>query len=136
MSVKFRKSMKVAPGVRVNIGKKSASVSMGGKGFHRTVSTTGRRTTTMGVPGTGLYHVSSSSCRGGKHGATPAGAVPSRSAKANRAYGILFLVLAVLFIPMALFLWPLFICTVLCGFLGVHYLRLAKKTKDAKKPEA
>ena len=63
MGIRFRKSVKVAPGVRLNIGKKSASVSVGGKGFHTSVSTTGRRTNTVGIPGTGISHVSTS---GGK----------------------------------------------------------------------
>lgn len=63
MGIRFRKSVKVAPGVRLNIGKKSASISVGGKGFHTSVSTTGRRTNTVGIPGTGISYVSTS---GGK----------------------------------------------------------------------
>ncbi len=56
MGLKFRKSVKIAPGVRLNVGKKSASVSVGGKGFHKTFSTTGKTTTTVGIPGTGLSY--------------------------------------------------------------------------------
>lgn len=63
MGIRFRKSFKVAPGVRFNVGKKSASVSFGGKGFRTSVSTSGRRTRTVGIPGTGISHVSTS---GGK----------------------------------------------------------------------
>ena len=63
MGIRFRKSFKVAPGVRLNVGKKSSSISVGGKGFHTSVSTTGRRTNTVGIPGTGISHVSTS---GGK----------------------------------------------------------------------
>ena len=63
MGIRFRKSFKVAPGVRLNVGKKSSSVSFGGKGFSTSVSTTGRRTNTVGIPGTGISHVSTS---GGK----------------------------------------------------------------------
>lgn len=63
MGIRFRKSVKVAPGVRLNVGKKSSSVSFGGKGFSTSVSTTGRRTNTVGIPGTGISHVSTS---GGK----------------------------------------------------------------------
>lgn len=51
----FRKSIRVAPGVRLNIGKKSASVRVGGRGFGITKSTTGRTTLSAGLPGTGLY---------------------------------------------------------------------------------
>lgn len=60
MGFRFRKSFKVAPGVKLNIGKKSAGVSVGGKGFRTSVSSSGRKTTSVGVPGTGLSYVSSS----------------------------------------------------------------------------
>lgn len=63
MGIRFRKSFKVAPGVRATIGKKSGSVSIGGKGVRLTQSTTGRRTKTVGVPGTGLAWSSSRSTR-------------------------------------------------------------------------
>lgn len=63
MGFRFRKSFKVAPGVRLNVGKKSASVSLGGRGFRTSVSTTGRKTRSVGIPGTGISHVST---RGGK----------------------------------------------------------------------
>lgn len=60
MGFRFRKSFKVAPGVKLNIGKKSAGVSVGGKGFRTSLSSSGRKTTSVGVPGTGLSYVSSS----------------------------------------------------------------------------
>lgn len=64
MGFKFRKSFKVAPGVRVNIGKKSASVSVGTKEARRTYSTSGRKTTTISVPGTGVAYTTSTSKKG------------------------------------------------------------------------
>lgn len=63
MGFRFRKSFKVAPGVRLNLGKKSASVSFGGKGFRHSISSSGRRTTSVSVPGTGLSYVSSKSSK-------------------------------------------------------------------------
>lgn len=56
MGLRFRKSFKIAPGVRVNLNKKSASVSFGPKGLKHTVSTTGKSHTTVGIPGTGLSY--------------------------------------------------------------------------------
>lgn len=41
MGIRFRKSFKVAPGVRLNVGKKSSSVSFGGNGFSTSISTSG-----------------------------------------------------------------------------------------------
>lgn len=54
MGVRISKSVKVAPGIRVRVNSKSTSVSFGGKGVRYTVNSKGRRTTTVGVPGTGL----------------------------------------------------------------------------------
>lgn len=67
MGFRFRKSFKVAPGVRVNVGKKSASVSIGGKGMRVTKSTTGRTTKTVGIPGTGLSYTSTSTSKKKRH---------------------------------------------------------------------
>ena len=52
MGMRFRKSKKIAPGVRLNLSAKSASISIGPKGFKKTFSTSGRVTTTVGIPGT------------------------------------------------------------------------------------
>ena len=52
---RFRRSVKLFPGVRWNIGKKSTSLSFGGRGAHYTVGTAGRRTT-VGIPGTGISY--------------------------------------------------------------------------------
>lgn len=57
MGLRFRKSLKIAPGVRLNFGKKSTSFSFGGKGARYTVSSTGRKTASVGIPGTGLSYV-------------------------------------------------------------------------------
>ena len=61
MGWRFRKSIKILPGVKLNLSAKSASISVGGFGMHRTYSTTGRVTNSVGIPGTGLYYTSSSS---------------------------------------------------------------------------
>ena len=60
MGLRFRKSFKVAPGVKVNLSKKSAGVSIGGKGAHISTNTSGRKTTTVGIPGSGLSYTHSS----------------------------------------------------------------------------
>lgn len=68
MGFRFRKSFKIAPGVRVNFGKKSTSISVGGKGFRKTYSSSGRTTTSIGIPGTGLSY--STSTGGSKRGSS------------------------------------------------------------------
>jgi hypothetical protein len=54
MGIRFSKSFKVAPGVRVRLNAKSTSISLGGKGLRYTANSRGRRTTTVSVPGTGM----------------------------------------------------------------------------------
>ena len=54
---RFRRSIKLFPGVRWNFGKKSSSISIGVRGAHYTVGTRGSRTT-VGIPGTGLSYTS------------------------------------------------------------------------------
>ena len=75
MGLRFKKSFKIAPGVKVNVGKKSSSVTFGGKGAHYTVSSSGRRTSSVDIPGTGISYVSTS---GGRSKRTnPQRSVPS-----------------------------------------------------------
>jgi len=69
MGLNFRKSFKIAPGVRVNVGKKGVGLSVGGNGLRYSVNSSGRRTTTVGIPGSGLYYTSSSKSKSYK---TPA----------------------------------------------------------------
>jgi hypothetical protein len=52
---RFRRSIKLFPGVRWNFGKKSTSLSIGGRGAHYTMGTSGSRFT-VGIPGTGLSY--------------------------------------------------------------------------------
>lgn len=48
----FRKTITIIPGLlRVNLNKKSASLSVGPRGGARTYSTTGRVTTSVDLPG-------------------------------------------------------------------------------------
>ena len=53
MPVTFRKSFKIFPGVTLNINRKSWSITYGGKngGPRVTKSSSGRRTTSMDLPG-------------------------------------------------------------------------------------
>ncbi|MBE0399009.1 DUF4236 domain-containing protein [Halomonas sp. FME1] len=55
MGLKFRKSVKIAPGVRLNIGKKSSSVSLGSKYGGYNIGSKGTRAR-VSAPGTGLSY--------------------------------------------------------------------------------
>ena len=60
MGLRFRKSIKIGSGAKLNINKKSVGMSVGGKGARYTVNSSGRRTKSVGIPGTGLSYVSTS----------------------------------------------------------------------------
>ncbi|MBQ6600607.1 MAG: DUF4236 domain-containing protein [Clostridia bacterium] len=60
MGFKFRKSFKIAPGVKINLNKKSTGITFGGKGVHYTVNSKGQKTKSVGIPGTGLYYTETS----------------------------------------------------------------------------
>lgn len=57
MGFRFRKTIKVAPGVRLNIGKKGVSTSVGKRGAGVTFGPKGT-TAHVGIPGTGMSYTS------------------------------------------------------------------------------
>ncbi|HET6633993.1 MAG TPA: DUF4236 domain-containing protein [Streptomyces sp.] len=65
MPVTYRKSIRVLPGIRLNINRKSVSVTLGFEhGPHYTIGSGGRRTTSMDLPGPlGWRHTSTRSSR-------------------------------------------------------------------------
>ncbi|MGL6184818.1 MAG: DUF4236 domain-containing protein [Clostridium chrysemydis] len=60
MGFRVRKSFKVAPGVKLNVGKKSMGVSIGGRGASYSINTRTGARTTVGLPGTGLSYSTTS----------------------------------------------------------------------------
>lgn len=59
MGLRFKKSIKVAPGVKLNLNKNSTSVTFGTRGAHYTVNSKGTKTASVGIPGTGISYVQS-----------------------------------------------------------------------------
>lgn len=56
MGLNFRKSVNLGKGVRLNIGKKGVGVSAGVKGARVSMNSSGRKTATFSIPGTGLSY--------------------------------------------------------------------------------
>ena len=56
MGLRFRKIFSILPGVRLNVSKSGVSTSLGGHGATVNVGTSGKRTVTLGIPGTGLSY--------------------------------------------------------------------------------
>jgi tetratricopeptide (TPR) repeat protein len=78
--MRFRRSVRLGPGLRMNASRSGLSVTFGPRGYHHTISTSGRRTTTVGLPGSGLYWQET---RGGHTAARRA--TPPRPARSSRA---------------------------------------------------
>jgi hypothetical protein len=56
MGLRFKRSWSVVPGVRLNLGLRSGSISFGVRGLHYTIGTKGSQVTAS-LPGTGLSWV-------------------------------------------------------------------------------
>jgi tetratricopeptide (TPR) repeat protein len=57
---RLRRSVRIAPGVRLSVTKTGFGLSAGVRGARYSVHSGGRRTRTLGIPGTGLSYISSS----------------------------------------------------------------------------
>jgi hypothetical protein len=96
---KFRKSIKIAPGVKINLSKSGVSTTFGGKGASVNIGKNGAYLNT-GIPGTGIYDRQKIS--GGKRESTDnAGEEsggyappPSMGKTAKRVFFVLFLIFA------------------------------------------
>lgn len=136
MGMRFRKSVKIAPGIRLNVSNKSAGVSVGGKGAKVSMSTSGRRTTSVGIPGTGVSYVSSKGGRKKNSKPVAASGVTSGAApRTSRAGGIVLVVVSVLALliglpTLAFGGWVFLLIGLPCLLLGI------KMIKNSKEPEA
>jgi hypothetical protein len=61
--LRFRRSVKLAPGVRLNFNKRSMGISAGVRGARYSVNSSGTRTRSVGIPGTGLSYISRTRAR-------------------------------------------------------------------------
>ncbi len=55
MGLRFRRSVKICDGLKLNFGKTGMSVTVGSGPLKKTFNTNGNVTTTVGIPGTGIY---------------------------------------------------------------------------------
>lgn len=71
MSLRYRRSVRLGKGVKVNLTKTGVGLTVGGKGAHYTVHSSGRRTASVGLPGTGLYYQTTTKSKQSKSSARP-----------------------------------------------------------------
>jgi hypothetical protein len=75
MGFRFRRSIRLLPGIRLNIGKRGVSTSVGVRGAHVTVGH-GQVRETVGLPGTGLSYTHVEKAQQDAPGPAPAGEIP------------------------------------------------------------
>jgi hypothetical protein len=63
MGLNFHKTIKIAPGVNLNIGKTGVGVSVGTRGARFSVNSKGQTRQTFSIPGTGISYTSTSSVK-------------------------------------------------------------------------
>jgi hypothetical protein len=74
MGFRFRRTVRLLPGLRLNLSKSGVSASVGTRGAWLTFGRNGRRVT-VGLPGTGISYTTTSSAHEHQSPATP----PTRS---------------------------------------------------------
>jgi hypothetical protein len=67
--MRFQKSIRIAPGIRINLSKSGVGVSVGPKGLKVGVDGKGQRYSSVGIPGTGISQRSYQ--KAGEDGHTP-----------------------------------------------------------------
>lgn len=84
MGLRFRKSVKICNGLRLNFGKTGASVTVGSGPFKKTFNTNGNVTTTVGLPGTGIYWTETER-RGSKNSKSTSGSRQTRETRPSQS---------------------------------------------------
>ena len=110
MGFRFRKSINLGGGFKVNLSKSGIGYSWGTKGVRYTKTATGKNRATLSIPGTGISHVTES---GGRKRTTPQKelkssanfSVPDPSKNENGGNGMV---------------WVKFIICLFFGYLGIH----------------
>ena len=80
MAIRFRRSIKILKGLKVNVNKNSVGLSVGRRGLGYTINSKGRKTSHIGIPGTGLSVVNTKTPK-----STPT--VTNRAANTNSNIG-------------------------------------------------
>lgn len=142
MGVRFRKSIKLSPGTKLNINKKSTSITFGTRGAHHTINSSGIKTTSVGLPGSGLSYTTQSygnSFKPQKKAITLSQKIESSCLVYKKTANI-FLFLFIAFVLMSFFyLWciPLSIGSLIIYFLLLNayydkYINESKKILNKK----
>lgn len=91
--MRFQKSIRLAPGIRINLSKSGMGVSVGPKGLKLGVDAKGRRYSSVGIPGTGISQ--RTYMKAGADGNTPAQSQRALSIGVLLGFGIVALIVLI-----------------------------------------
>ena len=129
MGLRFRKSIKIAPGVKLNLNKKSMGVSVGTRGAHYSINSKGKKTATVGLPGTGISYTKSSG--GGNTSSGSSNSSSTSSSGSNNGSGCVGCLMTFLVVCLAIaILGFIFKYAWIPGIIAIVYFAI--KTPDKK----
>lgn len=122
MGFRFRKSVKIAPGVRLNLGKKSTGISFGGKGMGVSINSKTGTTGRISIPGTGLSYTSGPGSHKHKAWETKATAASPRQRENGKGkWLLLFVVFLYLAAAVLMTIMEWFIFAAICIILSILF---------------
>ena len=134
MGLIFRRSIKILPGLKVNFGKKGTSVTVGTKGAHMTYGK-GRKTASIGVPGTGVYYRKTISTKENAPVNTAYRSqqqIPQRTKAENQTWGFVFLAMGIVILLLAFLASLQTIGRIIIGCIGAFMLLCSLAYFNAK----
>lgn len=124
MGLIFRRSIKILPGLKVNVGKKGTSVTVGARGAHVTYGK-GRKTASVGVPGTGVYYrktISTKEKTSVNAAYSGQQQLPQRTKAENQTWGFVFLAIGIVILLLAFLASLQTIGRIIIGCIGAFTL--------------
>jgi hypothetical protein len=116
VGIRYRKSFKIARGVKLNFNAKSASITGGVRGAHVTYNSKGYRTASAGVPGTGLSYRATKRVGQPAHGTPRPARTPSGAdIVANLLKAIVFCILGCIITQVLTGHWWIFLIVIGAG---------------------
>lgn len=139
MGFRFRRSIKIVPGIRFNINKESTSITMGTRGVHHTINSSGSKTTSVGLPGSGLSYTTRTGSKSSKSSSSTATTSLSEELESKCSFYkklSTYFISATIFFALMSFIW-LWCIPLAIGALTIYFILLYAYydiyTKEAKK---
>lgn len=131
MGLRFRKSINLGKGVKLNISKESVGISAGVKGVRVSVNSKGRKTTSVSIPGTGLSYVSTKKISN-RNKENKIKTVSTLTNIQLKRYLTIYRISGYILIASGLLLLPLGIIAII---IGIIFLFIAKECKNKIKAD-